>query len=159
MRSKRVAAAMHKERRRPELRKMHRAQLLRLSRRMQWVREQQKSRSKLRFFSRQERSLPSAVRMPAEKDAPGSSPANDLYGAAESRAISSGHRRKRRAEWARLAEREIAAQNQQACIRKRAAEQRQQPRLAICARAMRKHNSIAIRRGRLMDEAANRRLC
>ena len=61
---------MHKQTGSPQIRKMFCAKLFRLARRMQRIGQQKESSHELWFIRAEHRSLPSAIRMPAEKDSP-----------------------------------------------------------------------------------------
>ncbi len=59
---------MNEQRRHPQLRQMLDPKLLRLARRMQWIRKQQQARRKTALLGAQHRRLAPAVGVPAEKD-------------------------------------------------------------------------------------------
>src|SRR5579859_6489047 len=124
MRAKRIAAAMHEQRRGGELRKVRGAQLHRLARRVQRIREQQQAGGNTRLLSSQRGGLASAVRMSAEKDPAGYFLAQNSCGPADAFAIACCHSGKWRPVRAQLAKRKIEAQHQKAGLSESARQRR-----------------------------------
>lgn len=157
MGTKGVAAAVHKQRRRLEPGKVRRAQLCRFARRVQWIRQQKQSGSKIRVVCCKHGGLASSIRVPPEKNAPGCLLPQNLHGATDAFSVARSHGREWWAMRPRLAERQIKAQGQKACFGKRSGHRSQQFRLAISSSAMRKRQRIAIGLRRLMQKASDRR--
>ncbi len=114
-----VAAAVHEERGRMQVREMRGSKLRTLFRRMQWVGEKQESIGDLRMGGGEDGRLASAVRVAAEINSAMNLGAQELHRLAKSVLIFFGAAARRRAVWTLLAEGKIAAENSHTGIRKR----------------------------------------
>jgi len=156
VRTKGIAPTVDEQRGRVELREVAGAQLRRFARRMQRVREQEKSCRNFWIRSGQHASLAAAIGMATEKDSSRRLLPQDLHGPAQTFTIAPNHGGKGRTVRARLAKRKIATQDHAACIGKSFGQGDQQFALAICARAVRKDKRIAAGLRGLMKKAAHR---
>ena len=141
------------------------AQLLRLPRRMQWVRHQYQPGHQPSLLRAKHRSLSPAIRMPTQKHPPrGHSrracrePPHGLNRVLEPGAIPSGIPRPRRPTRANLPVRQIAAQHHHASRSHRLCNRDEQWRIGVRSRAMREYQPTAISGSRPVQETANRRL-
>lgn len=177
-RPKRVARAMHEERCGPQPGEMTGAQLSRLSRWMERIRQQQQSSQPceiigLRMLAlqsigwticglrigNQHGCLPATIRVAAKEDATGHTLLHDIYRTPQPLSITRGKSGKRRAMRAQLAKRQVAPQHHDSHLGKRVGYCHQKFGLAIRSRAVGEHQRVAVVTSRKMKEAANRRLC
>src|SRR5689334_20103781 len=156
MRTKGIASTMDEQRGSLKLGKVAGAQLRWFARRMQRIREQQKSCSNFWMLGGQHAALAAAIGMASEKNSSRRFAAQDSHGPAQTFTIARGHGGKGWAVRARLAKRKIATQDQAACIGKSLGQGDQQFALAIGARAMSKDKPIAAGLRGLMKKAAHR---
>src|SRR5689334_5239280 len=109
---------MHENCRHIELGKMFSAQLRSLTRRVQRVGEQEKSRRYLRLLGSQHACLTSTIRMASEKDPSGNLCPQNFHGPAQAFTVARSHSWEWWSMRLRLAKGQIAAQNKIAGIRK-----------------------------------------
>jgi hypothetical protein len=96
--------------------------------------------------------------MSAEKDTAGDLLPQELHGTAQALAVALRIPGKRRSMRTLLTEGQVAAQDGEPGFSKSAGHRRQQPRTAVCACTMGKHQAVPIRLRRDLEEAAHRRL-
>ena len=154
-RAERIGGPVNEDRGRAQLRKMRGPDLLGLPRGMQGIGKQQEAVNDVRLFGRQHAGLTSAVGLAAEVNLAVRQRSHLLNRASQTRAIGGGHSRRRRPFRALLTERQIAAQDAQARVAKRASDRDQQGGGAIAARAMRQHETAVRAGGRRVKKASH----
>jgi len=122
---------------------------------VQRVGEQEQAVSQFGGFGAEHGGLASAVGVAAEVDSPGSELSQPCYGIAEALAVASGVAGAGRAEAAKLAERQVAAQDGEAGGGEGVRERAQQWRLAVGARAVGQYEAVGQPDG-TVEEASNR---
>ena len=135
---------------------MRGAELKRLARRMQRVRQQQQAGGDVGLIGGEHGGLASAVRVAAEEDLAGNFGPQDRNGALNAFSIARRHGRERRAVWTQLAEGQVKAEHQKAGPCKGSSHGGKKLRLAVGAGAVGQRQGVAIRLRRLVEEAANR---
>jgi len=149
---------MHKKSRRGQLRKMLGTQLIRFSRRMQWVRKQQQRIHQTWLFCQKHARLSSPVRMPTQKYLPVFPFAHHRNGTTKPVSIAAGTTGKRRSMRTLPPKRQIASQNREPRRGKRIRHLYQKFRLAIRPSPMRKNNGLSSIPSRLVQPPKNARL-
>src|SRR5580704_19464540 len=135
------------------------AELLRFSRWMQWIRKKKQAVNQLRIFRNKNGRLPSAIRMATQKYSTALPRPHERNCSPQTLAVPGCAAGPRWPGRALRAERQIKTQHGEAHSGESSGHFDQQFRLAVCAGAMCKHNHAAIRRRRLVQEAANGRIC
>src|SRR5206468_11502814 len=115
------------------VRQVLRSRLLRLSRRMERVREQQQSIGNLRIFGAEHAGLPAAIRLASDNDPLHTEIAKFLNCIAQAFTVPSGLCGTRWSVGARLAKGEIAAEHGHSRLPKNLCESHKQGRIAVSA--------------------------
>ena len=145
------------KRRRSQLWKVSSAQLSRFSRRMERIRQQQKTFDQTRIRCQQKRGLAASVGAAAQKGASRKLLFHQRYGAAQPFLIFFCSRRRRRTMWTSLAIWQVAAQDTDSGSDKLFGHGNQQRSVRISAGAMCQHQEVAGGTGGAVQRAPHRR--
>src|SRR6266852_5571517 len=150
-----VAGTVNEERGRGQPWEMAGTKLIRLSRRMKRVGEQEQAIRQLGLFRDEHGRLSSAVRMATQKYVTIFLLPHDRDGAAQSVPVPDSAGGGRRSMWAQAAEWQIEPQNGEPRPGKRIGHLYQQFRLAVCASDMREYNGLSRGPRRYVKPAVN----
>src|SRR5438874_11424355 len=133
------------------------AQAVRLSRRVQRIREEQQSRDEIGLVGGEESGLPAAIGLAAEKDPSRHDATHRGDRLPEAGTVGGGAGGRGRAGRTALAERQIAAQHGKSGGAERFGRREEERRAAITAGAMRQYQPLIAGAARRMQKTANPR--
>jgi hypothetical protein len=150
-----IGASMDEDSREAHARKMLGAQLARLPRRVQRIREQEKRVRDGGIFGREHRRLAPAIGVAAEEDRSAHNVPHRRDSSAQTIPIRRTTAPRRRAGLPPLPERQVDAKRGDACVAERRRRREKQRGLAISAGAMRQHETSSARARSGMQKASN----